>query len=89
MNCAYCKYNDGMVYTSFPAKYKCSVTGGFHLALDDCNVDFEPVIRCKECVYSELWRPPLLWCIMFDIHTEGKGYCWKAKSKEINNAERK
>lgn len=47
MNCAYCKYNDGMVYTSLPPKYKCSITGEFHLALDDCDVDFEPVRHGK------------------------------------------
>lgn len=43
MNCAYCKYNDGMVYTSIPPKYKCTITNEFHLGLDDCNVEFAPV----------------------------------------------
>lgn len=43
MKCAYCKYNDGVVYTSNPPKYRCSVTGEYHLALDDCNVEFAPV----------------------------------------------
>lgn len=43
MNCAYCKYNDQMVYTSNPPKYRCAVTGEYHLALGDCNVEFEPV----------------------------------------------
>lgn len=43
MKCAYCKYNDGSVYTSNPPKYRCSVTGEYHLALDDCNVEFAPV----------------------------------------------
>ena len=41
--CAYCEYNDGAVYTSIPVKYKCTITGEFHLALDDCNVEFAPV----------------------------------------------
>lgn len=41
--CAYCKYNDGAVYTSTPPKYRCTVTGEYHLALDDCNVEFAPV----------------------------------------------
>ena len=43
MNCAYCKHNGGAVYTSLPPKYKCSITGELHLALDDCDVDFEPI----------------------------------------------
>lgn len=49
MNCAYCKHTDGVVYTSLPPKYKCSITGEYHLALDDCDVDFEPIVRCKDC----------------------------------------
>ena len=44
-----------------------------------------PVVRCKNCVYSELWKPPLFWCRMFDHHTEEIGYCWKARRKEIEN----
>lgn len=42
-NCAYCKYNGGMVYTSIPPKYKCTITKEFHLGDDDCNVEFTPV----------------------------------------------
>lgn len=49
------------------------------------TVDAVPVVRCKDCVYSELWKPALLWCRMFDIHTEEEGYCWKAKPKEMKN----
>ena len=41
--CAYCEYNDGMVYTSIPPKYKCTITNEFHLGDDDCNVEFAPV----------------------------------------------
>lgn len=43
MKCAYCEYNDGAVYASNPPKYRCSVTGEYHLALDDCNVEFAPI----------------------------------------------
>lgn len=47
--CAYCEYNDGMVYTSIPQKYKCTITNEFHLGDDDCNVEseveFEPIKR--------------------------------------------
>lgn len=42
-NCSHCKYTDDVVYTSLPPTYKCSITGEFHFALDDCNVEFEPV----------------------------------------------
>ena len=42
-DCAYCKYNDGAVYTSSPPKYRCSVTGEYHFGDDNCNVEFAPV----------------------------------------------
>lgn len=41
--CMYCEYRDGSIYTSNPPKYKCTITGEYHLALDDCNVEFAPV----------------------------------------------
>ena len=43
MRCVYCKYNDGLVYTSIPPKYRCTITNEFHLGSDDCNVEFAPV----------------------------------------------
>ena len=43
MKCAYCKYNDGAAYPTNPPKYRCTVTGEYHLALDDCNMEFAPV----------------------------------------------
>ena len=43
MNCANCKYNDGFVYTSFPPRFKCTITDEFHEAYNDCNVEFMPV----------------------------------------------
>lgn len=49
MKCANCEYNDGMVYTSLPPKYRCTITNEFHFGDDNCNVDFAPVIRCKDC----------------------------------------
>lgn len=47
MNCAYCKYNDGLVYTSIPVKYRCTITNEFHFGSDDCNVEFVPVRHGK------------------------------------------
>ena len=43
MKCANCEHNDGMVYTSTPPKYRCTITNEFHLGGDDCNVEFAPV----------------------------------------------
>ena len=47
MKCANCKYNDRMVYTSIPPKYKCTITNEFHFSLDSCNVEFAPVKHGK------------------------------------------
>lgn len=63
MNCANCKYNDGTVYTSFPPKFKCTITDEFHEAYGDCDVDFVTVVRCKDCKYSD------------DYYHDGSCYC--------------
>jgi len=62
MNCANCKYNDGKVYTSLPPKYKCTITDEFHEAYGDCNVDFVPVVRCKDCKWHVLEQPGMVYC---------------------------
>ena len=49
--CNICEYNDGKVYTSFPPQMRCTITGEFHLHDHPCDVEFEPVVRCKECIY--------------------------------------
>ena len=60
MNCGNCDKNDGLCYTSFPTKVKCTITKEFHGTFDECNVDFVPVVRCKDCKWyqeSELLAP--------------------------------
>lgn len=47
MNCANCKYNDGLVYTSNPVQYKCTVTWEYHHGGYECDVEFAPVRRGK------------------------------------------
>ena len=37
--CCVCGYTDGCVYTSYPPKIKCSITGEFHFATDNCDVE--------------------------------------------------
>lgn len=43
MNCAFCQYNDGNVYTSIPPQYKCSVDHKFHFGDYECDKEFVPV----------------------------------------------
>lgn len=38
--CGFCEYNDGLSYTSYPSKVKCTLTDRFHLPSDECD--------CKE-----------------------------------------
>ena len=37
--CANCEYNDGIVYTSLPPQYKCTLTNKFHFGGDKCDAD--------------------------------------------------
>lgn len=43
ITCANCQYNDGVVYTSLPPQYKCTITNEFHWNNDKCDVEFAPV----------------------------------------------
>lgn len=36
-HCCNCPFNDGLVYTSFPAKYKCKITNEYNLAYHSCG----------------------------------------------------
>ena len=95
-NCAYCKYNDGMVYTSMPPKYKCTITKEFHLGDDDWNVEFEPVkhghwIEAPQEMQNEedLKNDNKLYICSFcdagDVHsiTQIVPYCWNCGAKMV------
>lgn len=43
MNCANCKCNDGLVYTSIPVQYRCTITNEYHTGDYSCDVEFAPV----------------------------------------------
>ncbi len=36
--CANCQHNDGLVYTSFPPKYRCTITNNFHFGYEVCEL---------------------------------------------------
>lgn len=50
--CGDCEYNDGLCYTTYPAQYRCTITGKLNFGDHECNLDFTPVIRCENCFYS-------------------------------------
>ena len=47
--CGNCEHNDGVVYTSFPPMIKCTITQEFHRNDHACELEFVPVVRCKDC----------------------------------------
>ena len=53
MNCANCEYNDGMVYTSLPPQYRCTITDKFHHGDDECDAVLNEE-RSGE-VYFPMW----------------------------------
>lgn len=51
MKCANCEHNDGMIYTSMPPKYRCTITNEFHFGDNDCNAERRttmPIYRNNE-----------------------------------------
>ena len=87
MNCANCEHNDGMVYTSFPPKYKCTITNEFHFGDDDCNVEFAPVkhgrwIKSKKSDYN--WECSNCGYGLTDYRTT---YCYDCGARMDENGE--
>lgn len=37
--CSNCEMNDGMVYPSYPPKYRCTLSGNFNEGTHTCNLD--------------------------------------------------
>lgn len=37
--CSNCEMNDGLVYPSYPPKYKCTLSGHFNEGTHKCNID--------------------------------------------------
>lgn len=50
MKCYECKWLDrSVVLTSNPPQYGCTLGFGSHYADHECEYDFMPIVRCKEC----------------------------------------
>lgn len=93
ITCANCQYNDGVVYTSMPPQYKCTITNEFHHNNDKCDVEFAPVKhgywidrsvafyrKCSECGCCMEWnKEPFL-------HGDGEyNYCPNCGAKMEKN----
>lgn len=50
MKCYECKWLDrSVVLTSYPPQYRCTLGLGSHYADHECEYDFMPIVRCKDC----------------------------------------
>lgn len=56
MKCYECKWLDrSVVLTSIPPQYRCTLGFGSHYADHECEYDFMPIVRCKDCKHN-LWE---------------------------------
>ena len=50
MKCYECKWLDrSVILTSSPPQYGCTLGFGSHYADHECEYDFMPIVRCKNC----------------------------------------
>ena len=50
MKCYECKWLDrSVILTSSPPQYGCTLGFGSHYADHECEYDFMPIVRCKDC----------------------------------------
>ena len=63
MKCYECKWLDrSVILASIPPQYRCTLGFGSHYADHECEYDFMPIVRCKDCKHYE----------------DGMiGYCWE------------
>lgn len=55
MKCYECRYLDRtMVLATYPPQYRCTQGYGTHFADHECEYEFAPVIRCEDCIYSDI-----------------------------------
>lgn len=47
MFCGSCPFNDGLVYTAMPPKYKCKFDNNFYDGSHICHLELAPVIHAK------------------------------------------
>ena len=53
MKCYECKWLDrSVILTSIPPQYGCTLGFGSHYADHECEYDFMPIVRCKDCRHA-------------------------------------
>lgn len=87
MKCYECKWLDrSVVLTSNPPKYRCTLGFGTHYADHECEYDFMPIVRCKDCHHcSEHYDRdgyPYWICDEWDSGTDADGFCHYGERRE-------
>lgn len=78
MKCYECKWLDrSVVLTSNPPQYGCTLGFGSHYADHECEYDFMPIVRCKDCIHRYQHDSGRYFCEMYygmgDVSDEN--YC--------------
>lgn len=74
--CGNCEYNDGFVYTSLPPMMKCTITKEFHRNDHACELEFVPVVRCKDCRWGKKVSGNVECRTDINVPPEYHGYEW-------------
>lgn len=56
--CGNCSFNDGICYTSYPAKYRCTFDNGYYEGFHPCHFELMPV-RYAKWIHMKDYDSPL------------------------------
>lgn len=85
MKCYECKWLDrSVVLTSYPPQYRCTLGFGSHYADHECEYDFMPIVRCKNCIHYESDGGV---CRIDDMVVDDTDYCSYAERRAGSDVE--
>ena len=88
MKCYECKWLDrSVVLTSNPPQYRCTLGFGSHYADHECEYDFMPIVRCKDCRHYKSDGGALMVCDVSGMVVDDVDYCSYGERKEESEVE--
>jgi hypothetical protein len=85
MKCYECKWLDrSVILTSSPPQYGCTLGFGSHYADHECEYDFMPIVRCKDCKHYivEGITTQYGWCHEYKHSVDEDDYCSYGERKK-------
>lgn len=89
MKCYECKWLDrSVVLTCYPPSYRCTLGLGIHHADHECEYEFVPIVRCKDCknwkktTINTVDGEPVYDCPLMNEWGDEDGYCYLGERKE-------